>query len=148
MTNSAVYFALAFVVFTAVLGGTIAHRLHRPLIIGYVLGGILIGFLLPRFPIIDVHTLELFAGIEVTLLMIWPGVEFSFLALLKPGYLCKGDFARDQSLSRVVLGAGIHSRPLAPIKSDTLTTCTRHTGYQRLAQQVGLRHCFYSEYRP
>jgi monovalent cation:H+ antiporter-2, CPA2 family len=83
MTNSAVYFALAFVVFTAVLGGTIAHRLHRPLIIGYVLGGILIGFLLPRFPIIDVHTLELFAGIEVTLLMIWPGVEFSFLALLE-----------------------------------------------------------------
>src|SRR5437899_203106 len=83
MTNSAVYFALAFVVFTAVLGGTMAHRLHRPLIIGYALGGILIGFLLPRFPIIDVHTLELFAEIEATLLMYWAGVEFSFRALLE-----------------------------------------------------------------
>jgi len=43
---------------------------------------------------------------------------------------------------------GSHFRLMAPIKSATLTTCTRQTTHPRLVQQAGSRHRFYSGYRP
>jgi Kef-type K+ transport system membrane component KefB len=81
--NSAVYFETAVIVLTAVVGGSIAHKLHRPMIVGYILGGVLIGLLVPRSPVMDVHTLERLAGIGAILLMFWAGIEFSFRAVLE-----------------------------------------------------------------
>jgi CPA2 family monovalent cation:H+ antiporter-2 len=53
----------------APLGGALAWLARQPLIIGYVLGGILIGPFTPGPTISDVHAFELFAEIGIVLLM-------------------------------------------------------------------------------
>ena len=68
---------LAYVFVAAVLGGTAAWATRQPLILGYVLGGILIGPFTPGPSVSDLHTFELFAEIGVVLLMFSIGVEFS-----------------------------------------------------------------------
>jgi len=66
-----------------VLGGTLAWFARQPLILGYVLGGILIGPFTPGPTVSDVHTFELFAEIGVVLLMFSIGIEFSLRDLLR-----------------------------------------------------------------
>ena len=73
---------LAYVFTAAVLGGSSAYLLRQPLILGYVLGGILISPLTPGPSISDVHSFELFAEIGVILLMFCIGIEFSLNDLL------------------------------------------------------------------
>ena len=55
----------------------------QPLILGYVLGGILISPLTPGPSVSDLHTFELFAEIGVILLMFSIGIEFSLRDLLR-----------------------------------------------------------------
>ena len=74
---------LAYVFAAAVLGGTLAWFARQPLILGYVLGGILIGPFTPGPTVSDVHTFELFAEIGVVLLMFSIGIEFSLRDLLR-----------------------------------------------------------------
>jgi monovalent cation:H+ antiporter-2, CPA2 family len=74
---------LAYVFIAAIAGGFIAWRLRQPLIIGYVLGGIVISPLTPGPSVSDIHSLELFAEIGVVLLMFSVGLEFSLRELLK-----------------------------------------------------------------
>jgi CPA2 family monovalent cation:H+ antiporter-2 len=73
---------LAYVFLAAVLGGGLAWIARQPLILGYVVGGILIGPFTPGPVISDVHTFELFAEIGVVLLMFSIGIEFSFKDLM------------------------------------------------------------------
>src|SRR4051794_11683274 len=75
--ESSLYRDLAYVFVAAVLGGLIAHRLRQPLILGYVLSGILIGPFTPGPTVSDVHALELLAEVGVILLMYSIGIEFS-----------------------------------------------------------------------
>ncbi len=82
-SDHALYRDLAYVFIAALLGGVIAKRLHQPLIIGYVLGGIFIGPFTPGPTISDIHVLELFAEIGVILLMYSIGIEFSLRDLLQ-----------------------------------------------------------------
>src|SRR5687767_1964841 len=65
------------------LGAALAWRLGQPLILGYVLGGILIGPFTPGPSLSDIHTFELFAEIGVVLLMFSIGIEFSPRDLLR-----------------------------------------------------------------
>ncbi|MCC2640727.1 MAG: ybaL [Nitrospira sp.] len=74
---------LAYVFVAAVLGGVAAYLLRQPLILGYVVGGILISPLTPGPSISDVHTFELFAEVGVILLMFCIGIEFSLNELLR-----------------------------------------------------------------
>src|SRR3989449_5744729 len=74
---------LAYVFAAALLGGALAWLSRQPLILGYVLGGILIGPFTPGPTISDVHTFELFAEIGVVLLMFSIGIEFSLRDLLR-----------------------------------------------------------------
>jgi monovalent cation:H+ antiporter-2, CPA2 family len=74
---------LAYVVIAAITGGLVAWRLRQPIIIGYVLAGILISPLTPGPSVSDTHSLELFAEIGVVLLMFSVGLEFSLSELLK-----------------------------------------------------------------
>lgn len=83
MIGSAVYRDLAYVFATAVLGGLVAKKLRQPLILGYVLGGILIGPFTPGPTISELHFLELLAEIGVILLMYSIGIEFSPKELLQ-----------------------------------------------------------------
>ncbi|MBI2113948.1 MAG: cation:proton antiporter [candidate division NC10 bacterium] len=78
MIGASVFFRdLAYVLLAAVLGGGIARIARQPLILGYVLGGILVSPLTPGPAISEVHTFELFAEIGVILLMFSIGIDFS-----------------------------------------------------------------------
>jgi CPA2 family monovalent cation:H+ antiporter-2 len=73
---------LAYVFVAAVLGGSLAWLARQPLILGYVLGGLLISPLTPGPSVTDIHTFELFAEIGVVLLMFSLGIEFSLKDLM------------------------------------------------------------------
>lgn len=75
---------LAAILVAAIACGAVFYRLKQPIIIGYLIGGLLVGPYALGF-VSDVHTIEMFAEIGVALLMFALGVEFSF-AELKPVY--------------------------------------------------------------
>lgn len=74
---------LAYVFGAAVVGGSVAKVLRQPLILGYVLGGFLIGPFTPGPTLSKVHEFESLAEIGVVLLMYSIGLEFSFRELLQ-----------------------------------------------------------------
>jgi CPA2 family monovalent cation:H+ antiporter-2 len=77
------FYDLAWVVVAAVLGGTLAWFARQPLILGYVVGGMLVGRFTPGPTVADLHTFELFAEVGVVLLMFSIGIEFSLHDLLR-----------------------------------------------------------------
>src|SRR6267378_2002576 len=84
MTSDPSFFrGLAWVIVAAVAGGALAWLARQPLILGYVVGGILVGRFTPGPTVSDVHTFELFAEIGVVLLMFSVGIEFSLRDLLR-----------------------------------------------------------------
>ena len=83
MTDPVVFRDLAFVFVAAVVGGAVAWRARQPLILGYVLGGILIGPFTPGPALSDAHNFDLFAEIGVVLLMFSVGIEFSVRDLMR-----------------------------------------------------------------
>jgi CPA2 family monovalent cation:H+ antiporter-2 len=66
-----------------VVGGAVARTLRQPLILGYVLGGIVIGPFTPGPTVSNIHQFEILAEVGVILLMYSIGLEFSFRDLLK-----------------------------------------------------------------
>jgi len=74
---------LAYVFGAAVVGGSVAKATRQPLILGYVLGGFLIGPFTPGPTLSEVHQFEVLAEIGVILLMYSIGLEFSFAELLQ-----------------------------------------------------------------
>ena len=83
VTDPIVFRDLAYVFVAAVLGGALARLAGQPLILGYVLGGVLISPFTPGPSVSDVHTFELFAEVGVVLLMFSIGIEFSLRDLLR-----------------------------------------------------------------
>ena len=81
--NSVFYRDLAYIFLAALLGGLLARKLRQPLILGYIVGGILVGPFTPGPSVQDFRTLELLAEIGVILLMYSIGLEFSFRELLR-----------------------------------------------------------------
>jgi len=67
---------LLFVFTAAVAGGFLAHFLKIPMLLGYIIMGIVFGNILPKF--IDAQFLNLIADVGVTLLLFTLGVELSF----------------------------------------------------------------------
>jgi CPA2 family monovalent cation:H+ antiporter-2 len=72
---------IAVIVVAGLLGGLIAHKLRQPLILGYIVSGVLVGPHAGLFKISDVHDIELLAEIGVALLLFALGLEFSFREL-------------------------------------------------------------------
>jgi CPA2 family monovalent cation:H+ antiporter-2 len=86
--NETQFFIDLGLLFVAALGGAIlAQVLRQPLIVGYVLAGMVIGPFTPGLTIANPHPFEQFAEIGVILLMFTIGVEFSLKALLRVGRL-------------------------------------------------------------
>ena len=83
VTDPIVFRDLAYVFVAAVLGGALARLAGQPLILGYVLGGVLISPLTPGPSVSDVRTFQLFAEVGVVLLMFSIGIEFSLRDLLR-----------------------------------------------------------------
>src|SRR3989441_10750072 len=94
---------LAYVFVAALLGGSLAWLARQPLILGYVLGGLIISPLTPGPAVSDIHTFELFAEIGVVLLMFSLGIEFSLKDLMGEGWIA-------------VLGGPIGTVPSLPLR--------------------------------
>ena len=84
MIGDPVFFRdLAYILVAAVLGAGLAWLARQPLILGYVLGGLLISPLTPGPSVSELHRFELFAEIGVILLMFSIGIELSLRDLLR-----------------------------------------------------------------
>src|SRR5919206_3480889 len=75
---------LVLAVLAAFVGGVAAQRLGQPVILGYLLAGVLIGPFTPG-PRADVHSIQVLAEIGVAFLMFALGAEFSFGELRRLG---------------------------------------------------------------
>jgi CPA2 family monovalent cation:H+ antiporter-2 len=74
---------LTYIFLAATLGGLVAWRLRLPLILGFVLGGIVLSPFTPGPRLTNLHTFEVFAEVGVVLLMFSIGVEFSIPDLMR-----------------------------------------------------------------
>ncbi len=72
---------IAIIVVAALIGGLIAQLLKQPLILGYILAGVLVGPHTGGITITEIHNIELLAEIGVALLLFSLGLEFSFTQL-------------------------------------------------------------------
>jgi CPA2 family monovalent cation:H+ antiporter-2 len=82
-TDAGFFRDLAYVLLAAGVGGGVAWLTRQPLVVGYVLGGILVSPFTPGPVVSEIHTFELFAEIGVILLMFFIGAEFSPGELLR-----------------------------------------------------------------
>lgn len=74
---------IAIIVVVGLIGGLIAQSLRQPLILGYILAGIVVGPFTGGLTVSNIHDIELLAEIGVALLLFGLGLEFS-LKELKP----------------------------------------------------------------
>src|SRR5271170_5022020 len=81
--NPILFRDLTYIFLAAVAGGLVAWRLHLPLILGFVVGGIVISPFTPGPQLSDLHSFEVFAEVGVVLLMFSTGVEFSIPDLMR-----------------------------------------------------------------
>jgi monovalent cation:H+ antiporter-2, CPA2 family len=83
MPHSLIYRDIAMVFAAAFVCGLLAWRLRQPILLGYVIAGLILSPLTPGPRIHDVHVFETMAEIGVILLMFSVGIEFSIPELLK-----------------------------------------------------------------
>ena len=88
--NPILFRDLTYIFLAAVFGGLLAWRLKLPLILGFVLGGIVISPFTPGPHLSDLHTFEVFAEVGVVLLMFSIGVDFSIPDLLQVKWVALG----------------------------------------------------------
>ncbi|MCE7939331.1 MAG: portal protein [Chloroflexi bacterium CFX6] len=72
---------IAVIVVAGLAGGLVAQRLRQPLILGYILAGVLVGPYTGGITVTGVHDIELLAEIGVALLLFALGLEFSLREL-------------------------------------------------------------------
>lgn len=97
---------LALVLVAALSGGILAHRLGQPLIVGYILAGVLVGPFTGGPTVVGVHDIEALAELGVVLLLFSLGLEVSFreLAPVRAVALIGGTI---QVLLTMLLGVGL-----------------------------------------
>lgn len=74
---------IVIIVVAALIGALVAQRIKQPLILGYILAGIVVGPHTGGVTVGDIHEIELLAEIGVALLLFALGLEFS-ISELKP----------------------------------------------------------------
>lgn len=72
---------IVIIVMAALLGGLIAQALKQPLILGYILAGIVVGPYTGGVTVSEIHNIEKLAEIGIALLLFALGLEFSFREL-------------------------------------------------------------------
>src|SRR5215470_7119138 len=88
--NPVLFRDLTYIFLAALAGGLVAWRLRLPLILGFVLGGIVISPFTPGPKLSDLHSFEVFAEVGVVLLMFSIGVEFSIPDLVRVKWVALG----------------------------------------------------------
>ena len=86
--------------------GMLAWKLRQPILLGYVLAGLLLSPLTPGPRVHDVHNFETMAEIGVILLMFSVGIEFSIPELLKVKWVALAGAPLGILLS-IALGTGV-----------------------------------------
>ena len=74
---------IAMVFGAALMCGLVAWRIKQPILLGYVVAGLILSPLTPGVRVHDVHVFDLMAEIGVVLLMFSVGIEFSIPDLLR-----------------------------------------------------------------
>lgn len=74
---------IVIIVMAALLGGLIAQKLKQPLLLGYILAGVMVGPYTGGITVSGIHEIEMLAEIGIALLLFALGLEFSF-SDLKP----------------------------------------------------------------
>src|SRR5712692_7747316 len=83
VAHTLIFRDIAMVFTAALICGLLAWRLRQPLVLGYVLAGLILSPFTPGLRVHDVHTFEIMAEIGVILLMFSVGIEFSIPDLLR-----------------------------------------------------------------
>ena len=81
--HSVIFKELSYVFIAAILGGALAWRLRQPLILGYVVAGIVLSPFTPGPAVREAHTFQIIAEVGVVFLMFSIGLEFSVSELLE-----------------------------------------------------------------
>ena len=76
---------IAIIVVAGLVGGMIAQKLRQPLILGYILAGVIVGPYTGGVTVVEGHDIELLAEIGVALLLFALGLEFSLKELRPVG---------------------------------------------------------------
>lgn len=74
---------ITIILIAALLGGFVAQRLGQPLILGYIIAGVVVGPHTAGPQLSDIHDIELLAEIGVALLLFALGVEFNLRRLAR-----------------------------------------------------------------
>ena len=69
---------IVIIVVAAFIGGIAAYKLKQPLILGYILAGVIVGPYTGGVTVSEIHNIELLAEIGIGLLLFALGLEFSF----------------------------------------------------------------------
>ena len=69
------------VLVAALAGGFLAQRVGQPLIVGYILAGVVVGPFTGGLTVVNIHDIEQLAEIGVALLLFSLGLELSFREL-------------------------------------------------------------------
>jgi CPA2 family monovalent cation:H+ antiporter-2 len=72
---------IAIILVAALLGGFLAQRLKQPLLLGYIIAGVLVGPYTGGVTVTEIHDIELLAEIGVALLLFALGMEFNLKKL-------------------------------------------------------------------
>lgn len=79
---------LAIVLTVSAVTTILFHRLHLPVVLGYILAGLIIGPYTPPFPLIkDFHSIHTLSELGIIFLLFSIGLEFSFSKLAKVGFV-------------------------------------------------------------
>ncbi len=97
---------LSLVLLAALAGGFLAQRLGQPLMVGYVLAGVLVGPFTGGLTVVNVHDIEQLAELGVALLLFSLGLELSFREL-KPVRAVALGGATIQIIVTMALGAAL-----------------------------------------
>ncbi|MEN9933430.1 MAG: hypothetical protein RLZZ387_9 [Chloroflexota bacterium] len=97
---------IALILVAALVGGFVAQRLGQPLILGYIVAGVLVGPNTGGPTVVEIHDIELLAEIGVALLLFALGLEFS-LRQLSPFRWIAFVGTPIQMLLSIGLGVGI-----------------------------------------
>jgi monovalent cation:H+ antiporter-2, CPA2 family len=120
--HSLIFRDIAMVFAAAFVCGLIAWRLRQPILLGYVLAGLLLSPFTPGPHVADVHTFELMAEIGVILLMFSVGIEFSIPELLRVKWVALAGAPLGIGLS-IALGTGVGALLQWPWRQGVAVGC-------------------------
>src|SRR5919112_2381329 len=97
---------LSLVLLAALAGGFLAQRLGQPLMVGYILAGVIVGPFTGGLTVGNVHDIEQLAELGVALLLFSLGLEMSFRELAPVRTVALAG-ATVQILATIALGAAL-----------------------------------------